>query len=632
MALHYLGRAPFSDGGLFHFIHEGARSFVERSIDPGRKERLHSDIASALERIHGDGEARPVERLARHWRLSGKKERAAEPLEKSAEKALEVFNTGRAVEYLTQALEILEPGGPVAKAVELRMARGGAFEKRCNYPEAAEDYRAGAEIAEGLDLFGKAGTALLLEGLVLYNTGSYRKALGRFEKALVFGERIGYRELISSAYNNEGLARWRLGENEAAIDCFEKSLALCMVAGRESMAGIAHYNIGNIRLDMGRFAEAERSYRRALEIHGKSGQIEHEAVVLGNLGILAFEKGDTDEAERSYTQSLTLMLESGNRAKEAISRKNIGELVCMKGEYARAESLFGKTVDIARLLGNSLLETQGKVGAGIALREAGRYEKSLAALSAALEKAREIESRDTEAQALLELAVLYARTGASEKAIAAADSAETLVESHGFSMMRVKMLRTRGEISFAGGAPDDAAALAASEMKEAERLGRVVAQREARTRLAFCMLASGDPAGASKEAAEAARSLWAGSRLPALYVVGSAGRGGKARSALETAAATENAELRWLALAALASKEERPEKKLRLQLEAWDIVKRLHDGARRVTAGAAYINALCRKNLYKAAVETARSTGDAPAAALLEADGARFYYGKGDPA
>ncbi len=624
VALHYLGRAPFSDGGVFHFIHESARNFVERNIEHERREKLHTVIASTLEKKHAGETARPVERLARHWRLSSEKERAVEHLEKGAARALEVFNVDRAIEYQTYALEILEQGDCGEKTADLRLARGMAFEKRCNYAKAVDDYRASAEMAIDRELTGKAGTALLFEGLILYNTGEYRKALGRFEKALNLGEKIGYRELISSAYNNEGLAHWRLGENERAIECFEKSLSICKITGRESMEGVAHYNIGNIHLDMGRFADAEQSYLAALDIHRKTGQKEHEATVLGNLGILAFERGDPEESERNYTKSLTLMLEAGNRGKEAISRKNIGELVCLKGEYDRAKSLFDKTIEIARFLGNNLLEAQGFVGAGIALRETGDYEKSLTALETALEKSRVIESRDTETQALCELATLYARTGAPGEAARFADAAEALVESCGFSMMRAKICQVRSEISYADGDAAGAVRLAVKEVEEAELLGRAVAGLEARARLAFYLLASGDPAGAAEEAAKVAGQPWAGSKSLAAYVAGATGRGEKAEKALAAAAASETCELRWMSLAELASRKERPEVKHRLLLEAWENVKKLHDKALEVVSGTGYMKTSCRKKLFGAALYSARTACDTAASAQLEADKARF--------
>ena len=63
-------------------------------------------------------------------------------------------------------------------------------------------------------------------GLVYHETGNYTEAIVCFEKAIAFGQQIGYKEGVRAAYGNMGIIYDQQGNFEKAIECYQKNLEL----------------------------------------------------------------------------------------------------------------------------------------------------------------------------------------------------------------------------------------------------------------------------------------------------------------------------------------------------------------------------------------------------------------------
>ncbi|MCB9076429.1 MAG: protein kinase [Anaerolineaceae bacterium] len=96
----------------YQFQHALIRETLYEELRPLRRRRLHRRVGAALERMAADHAYRNPAILARHFIAGAEDEKAVAYLRQAGKKAIEVHANQEAVDYLSQAYEILEDLSP----------------------------------------------------------------------------------------------------------------------------------------------------------------------------------------------------------------------------------------------------------------------------------------------------------------------------------------------------------------------------------------------------------------------------------------------------------------------------------------------------------------------------------------
>jgi len=197
------------------------------------------------------------------------------------------------------------------------------------------EYRSLDEITRSIELKEKLLAELSAEdeisgyllgslGILYGQTGSYKKSLEYFEKALKIAQEIGDLRGEGAALGNLGLTYYYLGEVERAIDYYEQALAIAKDIGDRRGEGAA---LGNLGLAYAALGEVERAidyYEQALAIAQEIDDRHVEGTTLGNFGNAYSVLGQMERAIDYYEQALSISKEIGDRHSEGTWLNNLG--------------------------------------------------------------------------------------------------------------------------------------------------------------------------------------------------------------------------------------------------------------------------------------------------------------------
>jgi len=161
-------------------------------------------------------------------------------------------------------------------------------------------------------------------GILYGQTGSYKKSLEYFEKALKIAQEIGYRRGEGAALGNLGLTYYYLGELERAIDYCEQAIAIANEIGNRSGEGNHLGNLGLAYAALGKVERAIEYYEQALAIALEIDDRHVEGTTLGNLGNAYYALGQVERASEYYEQALVIAREIGDLHGEGTWLNNLG--------------------------------------------------------------------------------------------------------------------------------------------------------------------------------------------------------------------------------------------------------------------------------------------------------------------
>ena len=304
--------------GGYQVSHELLRRVVYDDLTLSARLDLHRRVALAVE-AHRPGE---VEVLAHHFATACIPDRAADYLEKAAERALEVRAYDTAAFHLARAAAALEQIGAPAErhfrvaarqeevldvlarrtdqeAALLRMQRYASAEvtpdvhrRRAwwlthmdRFPEAQAEAQLALDLARESNDGGRAVAALSTLGMIACFAGRAAEGVVHLEAVAAFR---------GADRRQQADARNALGQN---------------------------------LIDLQRFDEAESQLLAALALYGEINDARGQAEVLGMLGTLRMERGESDLAEADFNRAIEMSRTIGYRHGEAVYQMNLGILL-----------------------------------------------------------------------------------------------------------------------------------------------------------------------------------------------------------------------------------------------------------------------------------------------------------------
>jgi predicted ATPase/DNA-binding winged helix-turn-helix (wHTH) protein len=222
--------SPSADHLRFEFSHELVRQAVISGLSASRRQRLHLEVAGAIERIHADAPDDHSADLAHHYRLGGNPTKAVHYLIRAAEQAASRSAHQEAIFLARMGLELLKtmPNGDRSPQheLELQMMLGSCSKATSGY--AAQDVeRAFGRALELCDRVNQTPAAVRARlGLHAYymTTADFHRAEATQVKLLESEPMLAEPALRANIYYTAGLRSLYQGDLEVSKRQLEQAL------------------------------------------------------------------------------------------------------------------------------------------------------------------------------------------------------------------------------------------------------------------------------------------------------------------------------------------------------------------------------------------------------------------------
>ncbi len=289
--------------------------------------------------------------------------------------------------------------------------------KADSYRKAIEKYEEALVVARELKNRAEEGKALFNLGGASYGLGRYEKAIEFYEQALVIARELKNRRGEGRTLYGLGIANKKLGRHEKAIEYYEQALPIARELkerGDERRALIA---LGNANERMSRYEKATEYYEQALSIARELKDRKSEGMGLNGLGMASLGLSRYEKAIEYFEQSLAIAREVKDRTEEGDALNNLGLASTNLSRYVKAIEYYEQALAITRELKDRAHEGNALNNLGIVYDSLSRYEKAIEYYEQALAIAREVNDRAGEGSALDNLGSTNRSLGRYEKAI-----------------------------------------------------------------------------------------------------------------------------------------------------------------------------------------------------------------------
>jgi len=372
----------------YAFKHVFTQEATYQGIVGRRRKEFHKHVADGIEDLYRERIEEFYEELAHHNRFGGNDEKAIEYIIKSGHKARRLYNNATAIDYYTDALDLLsihevlgrnvhyqevyEGLGdvhrvtsefdealksyeeakqfcaiPESKAAIYRKT-GNIYEKKGNYDTSKEQYELGlAELKVHPD---SVELPRLYNGIgfIHYRRGEYSEAIKMCEQALeMLGKGDDY-VTIAETYKNLAIAKYFMGNAEEAFADMDLSVGMAERANNRMLLARLYNTKATMCELSGDLDYTIQTFQRILGMRIELGDIDGQAVTKNSLGGVYRIKGEYDKAITCLEDSLKLAQRVENVRCVADAYNNLGVVYwCMK-EFDRAIEYFQESREIQK--------------------------------------------------------------------------------------------------------------------------------------------------------------------------------------------------------------------------------------------------------------------------------------------
>ncbi|TDI41940.1 MAG: adenylate/guanylate cyclase domain-containing protein [Acidobacteria bacterium] len=414
----------------YSFKHAFTQEATYQGILNKRKRELHLQVGEGMEHLYRDRLEENYEKLAYHYALSDRDDKAIEYLFKAGEKAKHRSAYRAAVYHLQQALERLEqtpPSSDLAQAeLNIQINLGFSLMAITGYgaPEVEKAYTRARELSEQ---FGNSAQRLI----VLFALFGWSLVRGQQKRTLEFGRE-----------------HFRLAQKEEDV--------VFLVESHQANAGPLYF--------MGEFAEARQQCEDGINLY----QLEPQRArlmhlvqdpgefLLDYLAMSLWNLGYPDQAlERSRNA-----LELASKVEHAFTRTHglwMSIFVHrLRGEETMARQRIDAVIELAVAEGFGLFVGAASMWQGWASARDGQVDEGVAAIQQGLAGTRMAGMEIWRSFFLSLVAEIYLNAGRTEEGIQTVDEALAAVEANEERCVEAELYRLKGELLARLGSQDEA--------------------------------------------------------------------------------------------------------------------------------------------------------------------------------
>jgi CHAT domain-containing protein/Tfp pilus assembly protein PilF len=326
-----------------------------------------------------------------------------------------------------------------AEAEQLRAKWTSDFRRKAikKYEEALLNWSAAGEKQEIAD-------ALKNVGEVFHSLGDTHKALKYYAHALRLSRETRDRWREAEILNAIGYVYVQLGEHQKAQDHCTQAHTLSQAVGNRRGEAQALVNIGEVHYYSGRVPKALEFYEQALPLWRTLSDRRGEAQTFLYLGDTYRDLGEPERASESYNRALSLWQAVNDQRGEALTLTAVGRLSSRLGEKQEALNYFIRALNLIRPLGDYIWEAATFNGVGYVYDELGDKQRALEYYSRALHLYRTVSLRKGEAGQLYRIGEVYHSLGDNQKALSYYQQALSIVRVLGDQRLESSVLRDIG--------------------------------------------------------------------------------------------------------------------------------------------------------------------------------------------
>jgi tetratricopeptide (TPR) repeat protein len=378
----------------FRFAHEVIRRAVLDEISMARRQRLHLNIAQAMEQLHANSLEEHAEDLAHHFWSAGA---AADPtkairyLQIAGEKAIQSSANVEAIGHLNKALQLL---------------RG--------LPETTECLR------QQLHLQTFLGTALIAtKGF------SSPEALQAYARARELSQLTGEAEQFFHVLFGQWLSNASRCEHRVALELGEQCLRLAQNTGDPGLVLEAHHALGVSLIIVGDLVSGLEHLERTVAMydpkqHGDHAQIyghDPAAVCLMHAGWALWLLGRPEQGLKRCNESLALAQQLSHPSTSATVEAFVACLQQWCGDVRAVEELSASAIAISTKRDFGYPRTMALMLAGWALVQRGQTAPGIEQMRLGLDKFRAMDALTLSSYFSGLLAEAYAAAGQVEEGL-----------------------------------------------------------------------------------------------------------------------------------------------------------------------------------------------------------------------
>lgn len=333
---------------------------------------LHTRAGQAIEKIYAGWIDGQIEVLAGHYLRSPLLDRALHYLILAGEKAARSYANEQAVQYFSQARDVLrKTEHSLQQTVQVYTGLGDGLYTSGDYPSAREAFNSGLEACgarpgtgsldqmngETLEWTERKRIVSQLQRKVAQtqeSQGDYDKALISLGAAqtLLANKESQYRAEQASILSDTGWVYFRRGNLEQAESTLREALALAEEAGEPDVLASVLNRLAGIFFQRDDSAQAAIFLGRSLVLRQKIGDVVGVARSFNNLGLLDWKQGDLSSALKNFDHSFTLQANLEDVEGLIVLHTNMGLIDLDLGDLAEAEFHFQEALKSASQIGH----------------------------------------------------------------------------------------------------------------------------------------------------------------------------------------------------------------------------------------------------------------------------------------
>ncbi len=503
-----------SGSGEYAFRHVLIQETIYASILQRRRQRMHFQIAAAIESLYADRLDDYTEPLAFQYIEAGDQARALPYLIRVAQRAASRYANEEAIRHYHAVVDML-PSTPATPSERVAVYSGlGEVQLVVGrYDDALQSFRNAIEVARIAGAASARQIAAIASriGRVYMRKSSYDESVRWLDTALEELNRDP--DSLRSVermriYHEMGWVHYQRGDLDTAYAWRMRSLEIGAGTDYYAELGAAYNGLVPLFAARGDWERARAYALEGLRMRERISDTEGTARCYVNLANIAVSQGSWDRAIEYYERGLALTLRIGLASTTFTIYHNLGELYTRKGDSAAAREYLAQALKVADGSGNvhQMCAALNNL-AEVELAD-GRRGPAIETLNGSLARARETGNKSDQAQAhvLMALALLAgadlagAETAAQQALQIAADAKLTPFEG--------RATRALGSVRRAQGRLDEAAELLSRAHASFETLKDRYEVARTELELAELYGAAGD-VRAQSETARAARAVFA---------------------------------------------------------------------------------------------------------------------------
>ena len=396
----------------YQFRHDKIRQVIYDSLEPARRQALHTAVGRALE----TASLGQLDNLAYHFTRGQVWPQAMHYHQQAAQQAMNTNAYAIALRHLNDALACAEQAQVTAEE------RFNLLEMRVEVVSILGDPQ---QIKRDLDLMAQlAGDnpaqRSRLDPLQLHflvSTGHYAEAETTAHQVLSWAESQGNLSLQAAALVTLGSVFDIAGDKQQALTCLQGAVDRYQQIGDRHGEAEARSHLANVLAKTEQRASARREFETGLALFEALGDRPKCADLLAVLGVLSNYDGALEDSLQYYHRSLEISRSIGYRIGEVYASHGLGQVLLALGQVGQAIHTLQDTLNICHAVGDPRLECFLRVHlASIYTTYVGNYSAATQEAAAGLALARAIGERVLEGICLNELGETLLGFGKLEEA------------------------------------------------------------------------------------------------------------------------------------------------------------------------------------------------------------------------